>query len=89
MNIIASLPRQEWPTLLVIVEEPTRHIRVLWGVKNPPLSYAKRNALDGHIVAFSHDIVAGDTPPTTAIDNDWWNLKYHPVPSQLTAASDI
>ena len=74
MNILASLPRQERPDLLVIVEEPTRHIRVLWGIKKPPFSYANRTALDGHIVAFSRDIVAGNTPHTIAIGNEWWNL---------------
>ena len=89
MNILESLPLQERLALLVIVEETTRHIRVLWGIDKLPFSYANRTALDGHIVAFSCDIVAGDTPPTIAIDDDWWNLEDHPVPSQLTASSDI
>ena len=89
MNILAPLPRQERPSLLVIVEEPTRHIRVLWGIEKPPFSYAKRTTLDGHIVAFYRNIVAGDTPPTIAIEGDWWNPEDHPVPSQLTAASKI
>ena len=89
MNILAPLPRQERLYLLVIVEEPTRHIIVLWGIKKLPFSYANRTALDGHIVAFSHDIVAGNTSPTIAIGNEWWNLEDHPVPSQLTAASKI
>ena len=89
MNILESLPQQERPALLIIVEEPTRHIILLRGIEKFPLSYANRTALDGHIVAFSREIVAGDTPPTVAIDDDWWNLKDHPVPSQLTAASEI
>ena len=89
MNILASLPRQERPSLLVIVKEPTRNIRFLRGIEKPPFSYANRTALDGHIVAFSRDIVAGNTPPTIAINNEWWNLEDHPVPSQLTAASEI
>ena len=29
IDILASLPQQERPALLIIVEEPTRHIRVL------------------------------------------------------------
>ena len=74
MNTLASLPRQERPSLLVIVEEPTLHIRVLWSIKKLPFSYANRTALDGHIIAFSRDIVAGDISPTIEIDNDWWNL---------------
>ena len=73
MNILASLPRQERPALLDIVKDPSRHTRVLWGIKKNPFSYA----------------VAGDTPPRIAIDNERWNLEDHHVPSQLTAASDI
>ena len=68
MNILASLPRQEGPALLVIVEEPTCHIRVFWGIEKLPFSYANRTALYGHIVAFSRDILAGNTPPTIAIE---------------------
>ena len=68
MNILVSLPQQERPALLTIVEEPTGHIRVLWGIEKLPFSYAKGTALDGCIVTFSRDIVAGDTPPTIAID---------------------
>ena len=66
------------PALLVIVEELTRHIRVLWGIEKLTFSYANRTALDGHIIAFSRDIVAGNTPPTIAIDDEWWNLEDHP-----------
>ena len=89
MNILESLPRQERPALLIIVKEPTRHIRVLWGIKKLSFSYANRTTLDSHIIAFSSNIVAGNTPPTIAIDDEWWNLEDHPVPSQLTAAYKI
>ena len=63
------MPRQESPALLIIVEEPTRRIRVLWGIEKPPFSYDNMTALDGHIVDFSRDIVSGDTPPTIVISN--------------------
>ena len=53
MNILSSLPQHEIPSLLVIVEKPTRHIRVLWGIEKLPFSYENRTALDGRIVAFS------------------------------------
>ena len=89
MNTLASLSRQERPALLVIVEDPMHRIRVLWGIKKLPFSYANTTALNGHIIAFSCDIVAGNTPPTIAIDDEWWNLEDHPVTSQLTAASEI
>ena len=88
-NILAYLPRQKRPDLLIIVAEPPRHIRVLWAIEKPPYTYANRNALDGHIVAFSCNIVAGNTPPTITIEDEWWNLEDHSVPSQITAASEI
>ena len=68
-----------FPTLL-------RHIIVLWGIKKLPFSYANRTALNGHIVAFSRDIVAGDTPPTISISPNWRELKDFPVPSPHMAA---
>ena len=88
MNILASLPRQESPTLLVIVKDPTLHIRFLWGIEKLPFSFTNRTALSVHIVALSHDIVTGDTPPTITIYDDWWNFEDHPISSQLTAASE-
>ena len=89
MSNLALFPRQEIPSLLTIVEEPTRHIRVLWGIEKLPFSYANRTALDAHIIAFSRDIVLGDTPPAIAISNDLCYLEYRPVPSQYTAASKV
>ena len=89
MSILASLPQQERPALLVIIEQPTRYIIVIWGIEKLLFSYVNRTTLDGHIVAFSRNIVTGDTPPTITIGNDWWNLEDQPVPSQLTAASKL
>ena len=77
------------PALLIISEDPTRHIIFLWGIEKLSFSYAKRTALDGHIVAFSRDIVAGDTPTTIAISDDWWGLENCPVPSQQTSDSEV
>ena len=74
MSTLASLLRQEIPYLRIIVKEPTRHIRVLWGIEKLPLSYANRTALVGHIIAFSCNIIAGETPPTITISNDWWEV---------------
>ena len=82
MNILASFPQQERPDLLIIVEEPTRYIRVLGGIEKLPFSYTNRTALDGRIVAFSRNIVAGETPPTIAIDDEWWNNEDRPVPTE-------
>ena len=74
MNILTSLPLQERPALLIIVKGPTRHLQVLWGIEKLPVSYTNKTAIGGHIVAFSHDIVAGDTPPTISINTNWWDL---------------
>ena len=68
IDIIASLPQHKRPSLLVIVEEPTRHIRVLWGIEKLPYSYANKTALDGRTVSFSRDVVAGNTPPTISVN---------------------
>ena len=67
IDILTSLPHHERPALLVIVDEPMLHIRVLWGIEKLPYSYAKKTALDSRIVAFSRDIVSGNTPPTIAV----------------------
>ena len=89
MSTLSSLPRQEQPALLIIVKQPTRHIRVLWGIEKLPFSYANRTTLDCHIVTFSRDIVTGDTQPTIAIRDEWWDRKDRPLPSQHTAATKV
>ena len=89
MNILASLKQQERPALLIIVKEATRHIRVLWGIDKLPFSYENRTSLDGRIVAFSCDIIAGNTPPTIAIDEEWWNHEDRPVPTEQEAESEV
>ena len=89
MNILASFPQQEMPALLIIVEDPTRHIRVLWGIEKLPFSYENRTALDGRIVALYCDIVAGNTPPSIAIDKEWWNQEDRPVPTEEKADSEV
>ena len=59
------------------------------GNRKPPFSYANKTALDGHIVAFSREIVAGYTPPTIVISPNWWDLEDLPIPSPHTAASKV
>ena len=56
---------------------PAQHIRVLWGVEKLPYSYANKTDLDGHVVAFSRDIVAGNTPTETVADHEVANLRPH------------
>ena len=80
MNILAYLPQQERPDLLIIVKEPTHKSPL--GLEKLPFSYANRTALDGRIVTFSRDISAGETPPTIAIDDEWWNNEDRPVPTE-------
>ena len=89
MNILASLPQQERPSLLIIIEGTMHHMRVLWGIEKLPFSYANRNALDGRIVAFSRDIVAGNTPPTISIYEEWWDQEDRPVPTEPKADAKV
>ena len=89
VNILESLPLQERPAILIIVEGPTRHLRVSWGIGKPTFYYANKTTIDNHIVAFSRDIVAGDTPPSIAINPNWWDLEDLPIPSPHRAASEV
>ena len=89
MSTLTSFPRQERPALLIIVTQPTRHIRFFFGIEKLPFPYANRTTLDGHILAFSRDIFAGDKPPTIEISDEWWDRKDRPVPSQQTAATKV
>ena len=89
MNILPYLPQHDRPALLVIFEEPTRHIRFLWGIEKLPLSYSNSTALDGRIVTFSRDIVAGNTPPTIYIDKEWWYQEDHPILTEPKADDEV
>ena len=89
MDILASLPQPKRPTLLIIVEQLTRHIRVLWGIEKIPYSYANKTALDGHVVTFSRDVVAGNAPPTIAVDEEWWDKDELPVPTEKVAYHEV
>ena len=71
MNTLASLPLQYMTSLIIIVKGPNHHIQVLWGIEKLPFSYANETALDVHTVAFSRDIIAGDTPHIIAISINW------------------
>ena len=89
MDVLASLPQPEKPALLIIVEKPMRHIRVLWGVENPPYSYSNKTDLDGRVVALSRDVVAGNTPPTISVDEEWWDKDEIPVPTEAVADHEV
>ena len=68
MTMLTSLTTEERPYLLIIVDGPTCHLQVLWVIEKYPLSYAKKTALGGQIVAFSSNVVSGSTPPTVTIN---------------------
>ena len=89
MDILSSLPQPKRSALLIIVEQPTRHIRVLWGIEKLPYSYANKTALDGRVVAFSRDIVAGNTPPTIAVNEECWDKDELPVPTETVAYHEV
>ena len=52
------------------------------GSRKTPYYYANKTDLDGRIVAFSRDVVAGNTPPTIAVDEEWWDKDEIPVPPE-------
>ena len=68
MATLTSLPLQEQPDLLSIMYVPPLHLQVLCLINKLPFSYANKTVLDGHIVAFSYDDVAGPTPLTITIN---------------------
>ena len=85
MDILPSLPQPGIRAILIVVEQTTRHIIVLWGIEKLPYSYANKTALDGRVVVFSRDVVAGNTPPTIAINEEWWDKDELPVPTETAA----
>ena len=62
---------------------------MLWGLEKLPYSYANKTALDGRDVAYSRDIVAGNTPPTIAVDKEWWKKDELPVPTEKVANHEV
>ena len=50
------------------------------GSRKLPYSYANKTDLDGCVIAFSRDVDAGNTPPTIAVDEEWWDKDELPVP---------
>ena len=83
------MPQHKIRALLFIVEEPTRLIRLLWGIEKLPYSYANKTALDGHIVPFSRDIVVGNTPPTISVNEELWEKEDLPVPTEAVANTEV
>ena len=54
-----------------------------------PFSFANKTELNGNFVALSHNVFAGSTPSTIAIDPDWWKLEDHPLVSTKTDATEV
>ena len=88
MTTLKYLPIQERTAPLMIAEGPTCHLRFLWEIKKS-FSYVNKTALDGHILALSRNIVAGDTPPTIPINPHWLDLEDHPIPSPHKIATEV
>ena len=62
---------------------------MLWGVEKLPYSYANKTDLDGRVVALSRDVVAGNTPPTIAVDEEWWDKDELPVPLEAVKDHEV
>ena len=68
MATLISIPLQERPDLLIIMDVPPLHLQFLWVINKLFFSYANKTVLDEHIVAFLYDAVAGPTPLTITIN---------------------
>ena len=62
---------------------------MLWGIDKLPYYYANKTALDGCVVTFSRDVVAGNTPPTIAVDEEWWDKYELPVITETVADHEV
>ena len=59
------------------------------GSRKLPYSYANKTDLDGRVVAFSRDVVAGSTPPTIAVNEEWWDKDELPVPLEAVTDHEV
>ena len=64
---LATFPLGERPPLMVCLEAPEPHIRVLWGAQFVTQSFAKLTPEDGKVLAFMRDISLGLHPDTVVV----------------------
>ena len=62
MERLATLPLGDRPPLVVFLEAPEPHIRVLWGAQFVTPSFAQPTPEDGKVLAFARDTRLGLLP---------------------------
>ena len=68
---LATLPLGERPQLVVCLEDPEPHIRVLWVAQFVTLSFAQPTPEDGKVLAFARDIRLGLLPAKVVVKSEW------------------
>ena len=68
---LTTLPLWERPLLVVYLEAPDLHIRVLWGTHFMTLSFSHPTPEDGKILAFARDNRLGLIPETVVVQPEW------------------
>ena len=66
-----NFPLGERPLLVVCLEAPEPHIRVIWGAQFVTPSIAQPKTEDGNILAFDRDIRLVLLPATVAVKPEW------------------
>ena len=79
------MPLRERPPLVVCLENPEPHIRVLWVAQFVTLYFAQPTPEDGKVLSFVRDIRLGLLPDTVAVEPEWLT----PADVAVPPAADI
>ena len=71
LEILATLPLGDKPPLVVCLEAPEPHIRVLWGAQFVTPSFAQPTPEDRKVLAFDRDICLVLLPETVVAKMEW------------------
>ena len=80
LEILATLPLGERPLLVLCLEAPEPHIRVLWGTQFVTPSFVHPTLYDRKVLAFARDIHLGLLPATVVLKLEWLTLGEVTVP---------
>ena len=68
---LTTFPLGERPPILVCLEAPELHIRVLWGTQLVTPSFTKPTPEDSKVLAFTQDIRLGQLPARVVVLLEW------------------
>ena len=78
---LATLTLAERPHLVVCIEIPDPHIRVLWGVECVIPSFTRPTPEDGKTLAFAMGILQGQLPTTIEVNPEWFQVDNEDIPT--------